>query len=161
LQQNLPKGDVGGASLTGDPALTIYPLRYLRALFVAACVVLLKLAKKWERYGLKAWIEATKKRLHHNVLAIALANKLAASLGRFSITGAPSSTTRPAALPRASAQQRPDLLWHAPGAGDGQCDRASRYAAVCTAFGLKCFSFGITSRASSSIEWRQACGFSA
>src|SRR5262249_27788415 len=30
-----------------------------------------------ERYGLKSWIEAAKKRLHHNVLAIALANKLA------------------------------------------------------------------------------------
>jgi hypothetical protein len=29
------------------------------------------------RYGLKSWIEAAKKRLHHNVLAIALANKLA------------------------------------------------------------------------------------
>ena len=33
--------------------------------------------KQWERYGLKSWIEAAKKRLHHNVLAIALANKLA------------------------------------------------------------------------------------
>ena len=33
--------------------------------------------KDWERYGLKSWIEAAKKRLHHNVLAIALANKLA------------------------------------------------------------------------------------
>ena len=33
--------------------------------------------QSWERYGLKAWIEAAKKRLHHNVLAIALANKLA------------------------------------------------------------------------------------
>jgi transposase len=31
----------------------------------------------WERYGLKSWIEAAKKRMHHNVLAIALANKLA------------------------------------------------------------------------------------
>jgi hypothetical protein len=31
----------------------------------------------WERHGLKPWIEAAKKRLHHNVLAIALANKLA------------------------------------------------------------------------------------
>src|SRR6266700_3226147 len=52
--------------------------RYLRALFVqAAWVVLVKLGKKWERYGLSAWIEAAKKRLHHNVLAIALANKLA------------------------------------------------------------------------------------
>jgi transposase len=52
--------------------------RYLRTLFVqAAWVVLVKLGKKWQRYGLSAWIEAAKKRLHHNVLAIALANKLA------------------------------------------------------------------------------------
>ena len=33
--------------------------------------------KSWERHGLKPWIAATKTRLHHNVLAIALANKLA------------------------------------------------------------------------------------
>jgi len=33
--------------------------------------------KIWERHGLKPWIEAARKRLHHNVLAIALANKLA------------------------------------------------------------------------------------
>jgi transposase len=53
--------------------------RYLRALFVqAAWVVLVKLGpKQWERYGLSSWIEAAKKRLHHNVLAIALAHKLA------------------------------------------------------------------------------------
>jgi transposase len=53
--------------------------RYLRALFVqAAWVVLVKLGpKQWERYGLKSWIEAAKRRLHYNVLAIALANKLA------------------------------------------------------------------------------------
>jgi len=53
--------------------------RYLRTLFVqAAWVVLVKVGPKhWDRYGLKSWIEAAKKRLHHNVLAIALANKLA------------------------------------------------------------------------------------
>ena len=53
--------------------------RYLRALFVqAAWVVLVKVGPEhWERYGLKSWIEAAKRRLHHNVLAIALANKLA------------------------------------------------------------------------------------
>jgi transposase len=53
--------------------------RYLRTLFVqAAWVVLVKVGpKQWERYGLKSWIEAAKQRLHHNVLAIALANKLA------------------------------------------------------------------------------------
>jgi hypothetical protein len=33
--------------------------------------------KHWGRYGLKSWIETARKRLHHNVLAIALANKLA------------------------------------------------------------------------------------
>lgn len=33
--------------------------------------------KNCERYGFTSWIEAAKKRLHHNVLAIALANKLA------------------------------------------------------------------------------------
>ena len=42
----------------------------------AAWVVLIK-PKSWERHGLKPWLEAAKKRLHRNVLAIALANKLA------------------------------------------------------------------------------------
>src|ERR1700738_519050 len=53
--------------------------RYLRSLFVqAAWVVLVKIGPKhWDRYGLKSWIEAARKRLHHNVLAIALANQLA------------------------------------------------------------------------------------
>ena len=51
--------------------------RYLRVLFVQAAWVVLVRPKSWERYGLKSWIEAAKKRLHHNVLAIALANKLA------------------------------------------------------------------------------------
>jgi len=53
--------------------------RYLRVLFVqAAWVVLVKVKpNRWDGHGLKHWIEAAKKRLHHNVLAIALANKLA------------------------------------------------------------------------------------
>jgi transposase len=51
--------------------------RYLRALFVQAAWVVLIRSKNWERYGLKPWIEAAKRRLHRNVLAIALANKLA------------------------------------------------------------------------------------
>src|ERR1700723_3739901 len=51
--------------------------RYLRALFVQAAWVVLVRIKNWERYGLKSWIEAAKRRLHRNVLAIALANKLA------------------------------------------------------------------------------------
>jgi transposase len=51
--------------------------RYLRVLFVQAAWVVLVRPKSWQRYGLKPWIEAAKRRLHHNVLAIALANKLA------------------------------------------------------------------------------------
>jgi transposase len=51
--------------------------RYLRVLFVQAAWVVLVKPKSWERYGLKPWIEAAKRRLHHNMLAIALANKLA------------------------------------------------------------------------------------
>ena len=50
--------------------------RYLRVLFVQAAWVVLIKPKSWERHGLKPWLEAAKKRLHHNVLAIALANKL-------------------------------------------------------------------------------------
>jgi transposase len=51
--------------------------RYLRVLFVQAAWVVLVKPKSWERHGLKPWIEAAKRRLHHNVLAIALANRLA------------------------------------------------------------------------------------
>ncbi len=51
--------------------------KYLRTLFVQAARVVLVKRVSWERYGLKAWIEAAAKRLHHNKLAIALANKLA------------------------------------------------------------------------------------
>jgi transposase len=56
--------------------------RYLRVLFVQAAWVVLIKPKIWERHGLKPWIEAARKRLHHNVLAIALANKLARILER-------------------------------------------------------------------------------
>ena len=49
--------------------------RYLRVLFVQAAWVVLIKPQSWERHGLKPWIEAAKKRLHRNVLAIAVANK--------------------------------------------------------------------------------------
>jgi transposase len=51
--------------------------RYLRVLFVQAAWVVLIKPNSRERHGLKFWIKAAKKRLHRNVLAIALANKLA------------------------------------------------------------------------------------
>jgi len=43
--------------------------RYLRVLFVQAAWVVLIKPKSWHRHGLKPWLEAAKKRLHHNVLA--------------------------------------------------------------------------------------------
>jgi transposase len=52
--------------------------RYLRVLFVQAARVLLRLRPEtWKRHGLKRWIQAAATRMHHNKLAIALANKLA------------------------------------------------------------------------------------
>ena len=51
--------------------------RYLRVLFVQAAWVVLIKPTSWARHGLKPWLEAAKRRLHRNVLAIALANKLA------------------------------------------------------------------------------------
>ena len=51
--------------------------RYLRVLFIQAARVVLMKPQTWERHGLKSWIESAQKRLHPNVLAIALANKLA------------------------------------------------------------------------------------
>jgi transposase len=51
--------------------------RYLRVLFVQAAWVVLIKPKSWERHGLKPWLESARKRLHHNVLAIALANERA------------------------------------------------------------------------------------
>jgi len=68
--------------------------RYLRVLFVQAAWVVLIKPKSWERHGLKPWIEAAKKRLHRNVLAIALANKLAASPGAFWLVVEPSRLGR-------------------------------------------------------------------
>src|SRR3954465_15254995 len=51
--------------------------RYLRVLFVQAAWVVLIKPKSWERHGLKPWIEAAKKRLHRNVLAVSPPKKLA------------------------------------------------------------------------------------
>jgi hypothetical protein len=63
-------------------------------------------AEELERHRLKSWIEAAKKRLHYNVLAIALANKLAGSPEAFLRTG---ETSRRPNLP---AQSRNDVTPH-------------------------------------------------
>src|SRR5258708_38263735 len=48
--------------------------RYLRVLFVQAAWAVLVRIKDWERYGLKSWIEAAKRRWPHHLAWHALAN---------------------------------------------------------------------------------------
>jgi transposase len=50
---------------------------YLRTLFIRGARVILLYAKNWHKHRFGAWLEAASKRMHRNVLAVALANKLA------------------------------------------------------------------------------------
>jgi transposase len=50
---------------------------YLRTLFIRGAKVLLLRPKNWPRHSFGPWLEAASRRLHRNVLAVALANKLA------------------------------------------------------------------------------------
>jgi transposase len=50
---------------------------YLRSLLVQAARVLLRWPTKWRQHSFGEWLNAAAGRLHHNVLAAALANKLA------------------------------------------------------------------------------------
>ena len=86
--------------------------------------------QSWERHGLKPWIEAAKKRLHHNVLAIALANKLARIAwavlnrgGNFEYAKTNAMTPQPA-LAWHRARGRQGVAWKRrrqnQGKGDGQ-----------------------------------------
>src|SRR6201987_970736 len=50
---------------------------YLRMLFMQAARVILLRPANWAKHGFGPWLTAAAKRLHHNVLATALANKLA------------------------------------------------------------------------------------
>jgi transposase len=51
--------------------------RYLRTLFIQGARAVLLRRASWARYSFGRWLEAAAKRLHRNVLATALANKLA------------------------------------------------------------------------------------
>ena len=51
--------------------------RYLRTLFMQGARVVLLRPTNWAKHSFGPWIAAAAKRLHHNVLATALANKLA------------------------------------------------------------------------------------
>jgi transposase len=60
---------LGGISRRGN--------RYLRTLFIQGARSLLFRPDSWSKYGLARWLTSTAQRLHKNVLAVALANKLA------------------------------------------------------------------------------------
>lgn len=49
---------------------------YLRTLFVQAARVVLLLPANWPKHSFGQWLDAAAKRMHHNVVAAALANKL-------------------------------------------------------------------------------------
>jgi hypothetical protein len=51
--------------------------RYLRTLFIQGARVILLRPTNWARHSFGPWLTAAAKRLNHNVLATALANKLA------------------------------------------------------------------------------------
>jgi len=51
--------------------------RYLRTLFMQGARVILLRPATWAKHSFGQWLAAARKRLHHNVLATALANKLA------------------------------------------------------------------------------------
>jgi transposase len=51
--------------------------RHLRTLFMQGARVILLRPANWARHSFGPWLTAAAKRLHHNVLATALANKLA------------------------------------------------------------------------------------
>jgi transposase len=50
---------------------------YLRTLFVRGARVILLRPENWPKHSFGPWLEAASKRMHRNVLAVALANKLA------------------------------------------------------------------------------------
>jgi transposase len=51
--------------------------KYVRTLFIIGARAVLAKPGSWAKFGLQKWLAAAVKRLHHNVLAAALANKLA------------------------------------------------------------------------------------
>src|SRR5205814_9658158 len=51
--------------------------KYVRTLFIIGARAVLAKPGSWAKFGLQGWLADAAKRLHHNVLAAALANKLA------------------------------------------------------------------------------------
>ncbi len=51
---------------------------YLRTLFIRGAKVILMRPKNWPKHSFGPWLEAASRRMHRNVLAVALANKAGA-----------------------------------------------------------------------------------
>lgn len=72
VPKQLSTGDrtvLGGLSKRGN--------KYVRTLFIIGARAVLAKPRSWAKFGLDGWLSAAARRLHHNVLAAALANKLA------------------------------------------------------------------------------------
>jgi transposase len=72
VPKQLSTGDrtvLGGLSKRGN--------KYVRTLFIIGARAVLAKPGSWAKFGLEGWLRPAAKRLHHNVLAAALANKLA------------------------------------------------------------------------------------
>ena len=75
LSCNARPGSTGDRTILGK--ISKRGNKYLRTLFVQAAHVVLERRPSAAMRGLWPWVEQASKRLHRNMLAIALANKLA------------------------------------------------------------------------------------
>jgi transposase len=71
----VPKQMSGDRTILGR--ITKRGNRYLRTLFMQGARVILLRPANWAKHNFGLWLTAAAQRLHHNVLATALANKLA------------------------------------------------------------------------------------
>ena len=69
----------GDCTIVGG--ITKHGNRYLRTLFMRGARVILLRSANWAKHSSGLWLTAAAQRLHHNVLAPALANKWLGSLG--------------------------------------------------------------------------------
>jgi len=72
--------------------------RYLRTLFIQGARAVLLRRQTWHKHGFGGWLEAASRRLHSNVLVVALAAKLARIAWRMLVSGQTyDASLRPAA----------------------------------------------------------------
>ena len=80
MERRSREGGIGGVKRRDRTILGHITKRgngYLRMLFIQAARVILLRPANWPKHGFGAWLVRAAQRLHPNVLAAALANKLA------------------------------------------------------------------------------------